>query len=312
MKRLIAVLAVGVVCLLTTLIATRAEGPAGKPLKPFLPITGADSHVTKCRYQRIMSAGEWTRVWQEHLGDKPTGQYDHLLMPFPHVDFDKYMVIAIFQGESWSSRGLTDISISEEYDRIAFQFSNDWYQTVGGADKVTVYGFFAVPRSTKPLVVVEEMHYMGGPPDLVERITFPGLASSRGHPIPAEEKTWTAIAENGAKPGVAIVLTEKNGKVMSGRLHILDPAHPRDLSRGETCGLKIADQHGNVVKGDTSLIEGSRRRWTQDLHLTITLKGPFEGDRVQADVQKGDGAKQAAVFFRKAAKRPPQGVDKRD
>ena len=161
MRRIIVALAIGAVCSLATLIGARAEGPAGKTLKPRLVITGADSHVTKGRYQRITSAEEWTRVWQEHMGEKPTGHDDHTLAPLavPRIDFDKYMVIAVFEGESWNSWGLTDVSVSEEDNRLVLQFSSNWYQTDGpdgGGEKVTVYGFFAVPRSTKPVVVVEE------------------------------------------------------------------------------------------------------------------------------------------------------------
>ena len=117
---------------------------------------------------------------------------------------------------------------------------------------------------------------------------------------------------SGDKPGIDIVLTEKAGKVISGRLRIANPENPRDPSRGEIYSLKIVDQHDRVVRAETSLIDGSPRRWTEDIHVTIALKGPFEGDRVQADVQERDGGKQAAVFVRNVAKRPSQGgSDKR-
>jgi hypothetical protein len=89
------------------------------------------------------------------------------------------MVIAIFQGAGWNNAGLKLVSISDEDNRIAVRFSNKGYQTGGpdgGGRKVTAYGFFVVPRSTKPVVIEEDVHeYIGKPPVWKERITFPKL-----------------------------------------------------------------------------------------------------------------------------------------
>ncbi len=303
-------LVTGVVCSLTAVVAARAAGPVGKVPHRSLAITGSDSHVTKCRYQRITSAEEWTRVWQEHIGEKPAGHNDRTLAPLatPRVDFDKYMVIAVFQGESWNCGGLTDVSVSEEDNRVVFQFSSDWYQTSDGANKVTVYGFFAVPRSTKPVVAVEELHFMDDPPESIERITLPKLASDRRQSAGPEEHTWTSITGNGDKSRIGIVLTENAGKVISARLHIFDPKYLGDSSKGPTYALKIVDQHDKLVRAETSVIDGSTTRWTQNLHVTIVFEGPFEGDRVQAEVQ--DGSKQTTVFFRRTANRAQEGRGK--
>ena len=46
-------------------------------------------------------------MWQEHKGEKPTGQYDLYYDPLALqlIDFDRYMVIAIFQGNGWNNAG---------------------------------------------------------------------------------------------------------------------------------------------------------------------------------------------------------------
>jgi hypothetical protein len=183
MKRLLAILVLGLVYAPAGPIAATAKESAGKPLKPCVVITGADSHVMKLRYRRITSADEWTRVWQEHKGEKPTGQYDQFYDPLtlPSIDFDRYIVIAIFQGNGWNSAGLRAISISEENDCVIFRFDNKGYQTGGtspdgGVKKATAYGFFVVPRSTKPVVLEENVQqYIGQPPEWKERMTFPKL-----------------------------------------------------------------------------------------------------------------------------------------
>jgi hypothetical protein len=188
MKRLLAALILGINFALAGPMAAPAEESAQEPLKPCVVITGANSHITERRYCRITSADDWAQVWQEHRGEKPTGQYDLYYDPLtlPSIDFDRYMVIAIFQGNGWNSAGLRFISISEENGRMIFRFRDKRYQTGGsGADggrkKATAYGFFVVPRSTKPIVLEEDMqNLIGEPPIWKERITFPRLQITDG------------------------------------------------------------------------------------------------------------------------------------
>jgi len=181
MKRLIVGLVIGIVCSLAGLYAATAREPAGKPLKPCVVITGADSHVVQRQYHRITSTNNWTRLWQKHKTEKVTDQYDLYYDPLtlPLIDFDRYMVIAIFQGSGWNSAGLTAVSISEEDNRIIFRFDDKSYQTGGpdgGGKKVAVYGFFVVPRSSKPVVLEENVQgILGKPPVWEKRITFPKL-----------------------------------------------------------------------------------------------------------------------------------------
>jgi hypothetical protein len=186
MKRVLVALILGVVCSFAALLTTRAEGPAGKVLKPCVAITGADSHVTKCRYQRIVSADDWARVWQEHKGEKPTGKYDLFYdsLALPLIGFDDFMVIAIFQGDGSNNAGFQAVSIVEEDTRIVFRFRDKGYQTMSrypgnagrGGRKATAYGFFVLPRSKKPLVLEEGQFPLSGDPPLWhERITFPKL-----------------------------------------------------------------------------------------------------------------------------------------
>jgi hypothetical protein len=178
MNRAIICLILGMACILSGRMATSAEQGERKKLKPCVSISGADSHINKPRCLRITSIDEWTRLWQEHRGKKISVPYDFFYDPLalPLIDFEEYMVIAVFQGESWNSAGLTFDSITEENDKITFKYVGKGYQTVGESKKVSVYGFFIIPRSTKSLVLVEGMRTMREPtPVWKERITFPKL-----------------------------------------------------------------------------------------------------------------------------------------
>ncbi len=118
------------------------------------------------------------KVWQEHKGRKPTDQYDlfHDPLALPLIDFDHYMVIAIFQGNGSNNAGLTVVEIVEENNNIILRFANKYYQTGGtdgGGHRTTAYGYFVLPRSEKSLLLEENVqHYKGKPPIWKERIKF--------------------------------------------------------------------------------------------------------------------------------------------
>ncbi|PCJ54367.1 MAG: hypothetical protein COA79_21865 [Planctomycetota bacterium] len=146
--------------------------------KPCVVITGTDSHVSKRGYQRITSKKDWIRAWEKNKGQKLGNKYDHNYnsLGLPLIDFERYMVIAIFQGSGRNSRGLKAISVSEEQYRIAFRFDDESYQTIGGHIEVAVYGFFIIPRSSKPLILEENVQGLNGkPPVWKKRITFPKI-----------------------------------------------------------------------------------------------------------------------------------------
>lgn len=181
MKKTSFTLMVGLVGL-SPMAAVSSEGdktPAA--ISPCVALTGADSHVSERGYFRITTLKDWTRIWQEHKGLKQNEEYDVYSDPagLPLVDFERFMVIAVFQGRSWNSAGLRAVSIVEEQERIVFRFDDKSYQTAGpdgGGKQVSAYGFFVIARSTKAVVLEENVQgLIGKAPVWKERITFPKL-----------------------------------------------------------------------------------------------------------------------------------------
>jgi hypothetical protein len=181
MNRTVLGLVVGMLFVLPEIRVCEAEQPAEKIKKPCVVISGADSLVAKPRYQRITSLDEWARVWQEHKGAKITTPYDFFYDPLtiPQIDFENYMVVAVFGGENWNSAGYRGDSISEDNNRLILKFKEKGYQTAGpggGGKKAAPYGFFVVPRSDKPLALFEDVRSMrDNDPVWKEQITFPAL-----------------------------------------------------------------------------------------------------------------------------------------
>ena len=170
MTKTLATLAIATLCVATGLAA--AEDTA----RPLMTLTGADSHVKERSYHRVASESEWIKTWQRHKGAKESKDYDLFYDPLglPQIDFEKCMVIAVFQGSSWNSAGLKAVAVVEEKDRIVLRFENKGYQTKGGGEQAMVYGFFVLPRSSKTVVLEENVqHYVEHPPVWKERIRLP-------------------------------------------------------------------------------------------------------------------------------------------
>jgi hypothetical protein len=151
---------------------TAGEDNAQQTVRPLIVLTGTDSHVKERSYYRITSEEEWTKIWQSHKGEREPKDY-------AQIDFGKCIVIAIFQGSGWNSRGLKAANVVEEKARIVFRFEDYHYQTLGrgpegGGNRVCVYGFFVLPRSNKAVVLEENVqNYLGQPPVWKERVKLP-------------------------------------------------------------------------------------------------------------------------------------------
>jgi hypothetical protein len=180
MKKVIVLLAVATACLTSAGGLAAADDNAQQTIRPYVTLTGTDSRVTERSYHRIASEADWIRIWQRHKGVQESKDYNLFNNPLdlPYVDFDKCMVIAVFQGSGWNSAGFKAAAVLEEKDGVVLRLAEKSYQTAGpvggGAKQVTVYGFFVLPRSDKTVVLEENVqHYIGRPPVWEERIKLP-------------------------------------------------------------------------------------------------------------------------------------------
>jgi hypothetical protein len=74
------------------------------------------------------------------------------------VDFNRFLVVALFGGESFNSCGYRVEAVREDKASVFVSFSSIGYQTAGpegGADRVAPYAFVVLPRSEKQIVLHE-------------------------------------------------------------------------------------------------------------------------------------------------------------
>ena len=143
-------------------------------IKPVMVWTGTNSNPAKEAFDRCSSQKEWKVIWHKHQGRDE--QVD--VSSCPEVDFDSYMVIAIFQGESLTNLGVQVFAVLEDDHCIRVQYRPPTWQTGfsiddasnGGADRrekrkannehkydPQSYAFIIVPKSRKAIAFDEDV-----------------------------------------------------------------------------------------------------------------------------------------------------------
>jgi hypothetical protein len=174
-----AFLVIAVVCL-PSAGGSAADAPANPAHLPLVTLTGADSHIGERSCHRVASQAEWIKIWQRHKVVKEAKNYDLYYNPLdlPYLNFEKCMVIAVFQGSGWNAAGWEALDVEEDTNSVTLRYRIKGYQTAGpggGGKQVNVYGFFILPRSKKTVVLEEEVRTKKPePPVREERARLPG------------------------------------------------------------------------------------------------------------------------------------------
>lgn len=145
------------------LLATdeKRERSTGSVLKVQNKVSGSASKIETPRYVRILSRGEWQDLWNAHAKDGAPG---------PEVDFETHMVVAVFKGKTWNCRGIALEKAIEGNDSIEVFLCPLYYQSGPKADRATPFGIFVLPKSSKKIVVKENVQYLIGGPAIWEKV----------------------------------------------------------------------------------------------------------------------------------------------
>jgi len=136
---------------------------------PCVALSGAHSQIGEKSYLRITNENDWVKLWRKHKGDQSGGEYDfhHDPLGLPVVDFERFMVIALFE-QGWD--GFRADPLSESATEMTFCFRTHGHSTgfarpfpnkpedcVGDDDdwgpEQKSYGFFFVPKSNKTIII---------------------------------------------------------------------------------------------------------------------------------------------------------------
>jgi hypothetical protein len=147
-------LGIAVVCVTVASVAVAAE--PGKAIKPVLVLTGGESEIGTETFRRCTSEAEFQELWMKHGGVTKL----NAAMFSPKVDFDAYMVVAIFGGQG-NKLGITVWSAADEPTLIRVRYSEAMVQTAGRAFRGMNlppgpghgYAIMVLPRSPKAITL---------------------------------------------------------------------------------------------------------------------------------------------------------------
>ena len=171
-------LSMAAVCLISFVSPLSSEDEIGSALTPYVAWSGAHSKVEDKRFVRITSEEKWIDLWLDHVGMKKKGPYNKYYNPagMPEIDFKRCMVVGVFQGKKWNSAGVIAVSIREEGECIRIRFDDKSYQSSGpdgGGVRVTPFGLFLLPATSKALVLEEDVQGLKNKgPEWKERARF--------------------------------------------------------------------------------------------------------------------------------------------
>lgn len=154
--------------------------PSTNEFRPYVVLTGTNTHIKARGCSLIATADEWVDLWLRHTGQSTEGmyfdgKYKYWTNPggVPTVDFTRCVVVALFQGPGLNSEGLDVAAVVTEGEATVLRLAEKWYQSMGNGNNAAVYGFFVMPRTDKVLVIEEnDQHTIGRPPIWKERARF--------------------------------------------------------------------------------------------------------------------------------------------
>jgi len=176
-RGLVVVALLGVVAVLGAGQQDRVRAGPKEDLRPALvEFMGRDGKIMAPEYHRITDSGAWLEAWARHTGQqKKDLEWSGAC---PKIDFTRCMVVAFFRGKTVNTRG-EELQAAEEVDgKLRLRFCSSGYQTMSleGEDKgepAISYGIWVLPRSTKAVVVEENVqNLIGKPPIWKEQAKF--------------------------------------------------------------------------------------------------------------------------------------------
>lgn len=120
--------------------------------RPLVALTGSASAVEMPEMALVADRATWRALWDRHAGGGGTP-----VALAPDVDFSRCEVLALFAGNSVNVSGMRVVSLNHEGARRVLRYELRSYQTNNTRDATTPFAFFVLARSTRPLLVQEDV-----------------------------------------------------------------------------------------------------------------------------------------------------------
>ncbi len=144
---------------ISSLCTETVVDPAGAELRPVMVWSDVDSKITEESFRCIRSPEEWGKLWKAH---KVGADADKVYPLCPVVDFEAYMIVALFRGKS-IARELAIESVRDEKDALRVRYRPHAVsifiteKTNPRAFDTQSYAFAVLPKSKKTIIIEEKM-----------------------------------------------------------------------------------------------------------------------------------------------------------
>lgn len=170
------VVLVGTLAVTLSVPAGYSEEKTDAKVKPLLTMYGRNSKIVKRKLLRITNAEDWLALWIEHKTGSPKPADVPRDLEYIELDFEKVMVVAVFEGIGAYCAGYTSDSISEVEDQILVRVRAHTYQSEYTTSDTQAWGILVIPRSTKEVVLERDLnHLVGAPSKWKEWKRFPAF-----------------------------------------------------------------------------------------------------------------------------------------
>jgi hypothetical protein len=148
--------------------------------KPLATMWGRNSKIKHRKLVRITTAKDWQSLWFEHKTGSAKPKIVPIDLELLEVDFDKAMVIAVFEGEGVNCRGYSSHSISEVEGKFLIRLRAHTYQSGGDDSGTQAWGILVLPRSSKEVILQHDVKTLiGDRPKWEEWKRFPSLPKKK-------------------------------------------------------------------------------------------------------------------------------------
>lgn len=111
---------------------------------------GSYSSMQLPKVELVENASGWEALYTEHTRDKPEKNANGFVT-WPRIDFDKFVVLAVFAGKGKNSNGYEGVSVTESAAGVLVRIDQVHFQTASfdGKDAgiaTTAFGFMVIPR----------------------------------------------------------------------------------------------------------------------------------------------------------------------
>lgn len=150
------------------------DQPAGRVVRPYVSWMGPGSAVESAQVVRVNTEADWQALWARHVGEKAAkdrfGRHDA-----PRIDFEQCCVVMVFRGKTFNSDGTQFVAGGETDAQVLLRINDQTFQTAsfdgrGGAVDCTPFGIFVLPRSTKTIVIEDNVQNLIGKPPIWKEI----------------------------------------------------------------------------------------------------------------------------------------------